>query len=191
MIHDEIGGFFEMPELIDIKEENSCYNYLIQKIDKNYPNFEFIRDGRQALKWILIQNEVEARKNQILIPKYLCESIIQPFSELDLDYAHYEQSDDLSPKINFNIKNSIVLIIDYFGIEQISQDEIQQLLNNGCIVIIDISHSILNTTRFNLVHENIYLFASLRKIFPIPDGGVVYSFQENPKKKKIEESNKL
>ena len=77
-----------------------------------------------------------------------------------------------------DIANSVILIIDYFGTKSVSNKEIRELLDRDNIVIADLSHSILDNSRFSIKHDYYYLIASLRKIFPIPDGGIVYHNNE-------------
>ena len=80
----------------------------------------------------------------------------------------------MNPLINVNIKNSLIYILDYFGVEFIPNKLIIEFLDRGNIVLLDVTHSILNRKRFKMEHENLYLIASLRKMFPIPDGGITY-----------------
>ena len=165
----EIGGFFEFPEFEIINDNDSAHHHLITINNNHY----FLRDGRQAIKSSLL-DIIDVKNKTCFLTSYLCDSILQPFNELNLDIKFYEHNDPLIPLLDSNIKNSIILIIDYFGVEAISNQEIQELLDQGNIVILDISHSILNQNRFSIQHENLYLISSLRKIFPIPDGGIIY-----------------
>jgi len=169
----EIGGFFEFPEFEDINDNDSAYYYLTT-LNNNY---YFLRDGRQAIKSSLIDID-DVKNKTCFLTSYLCDSILQPFNELNLDIKFYEHNDPLIPLLGSNIKNSIILIIDYFGVEAISNQQIQELLDQGNLVILDISHSILNKNRFSLRNENLYIISSLRKIFPIPDGGIIYYNKE-------------
>lgn len=157
----EIGGFFEFPEFDCQNEEDSVYHYLTDVPH----NPVFLRDGRQAIKAVLSNSDI---KNRVCyLPAYLCHSILQPFKELELTVNFY----GMVPVV----RDSVVFIIDYFGTESgITNKEIDMLLDKGNIVIMDITHSIFSKTRFEIQHENYYLIASLRKVFPIPDGGIVY-----------------
>lgn len=112
------------------------------------------------------------------LPSYLCDSMIKPFSELNLNINFFGHEVPLKPLLNKNIENSVILLVDYFGTEYISNKEIEELLNKNNTIIMDLTHSILNKNRFSIKHDNYYIIASLRKIFPIPDGGVVYHSNE-------------
>ncbi len=165
----EIGGFFEFPRFADIDNGDSTYHHLTSL----YENYSFFRDGRQAIKAVL-QNTDEIKNRPCYLPSYLCDSIIQPFTEMNLKVNLYGHEDPLKPILNADIANSVILIIDYFGTESVSNTEIRELLDRDNIVIMDLSHSILDNNRFSIKHDCYYLIASLRKLFPIPDGGIVY-----------------
>jgi phage pi2 protein 07 len=113
------------------------------------------------------------------LPAYTCETVITPFKELGLKINYFHHEDPLKALYNKDIKNSVILFIDYFGTDFVSNKEIQELLENDNIVIMDLTHSILDKSRFSIKHDNYYLIASLRKIFPIPDGGIVYYNGDN------------
>lgn len=158
----EIGGFFEYPEFDCENKNDSVYHYLTD-VPQNYV---FMRDGRQAIKAVL-QNIPDLENKICYLPAYLCHSILQPFKELELNVKFY----GMVPMVG----DSIVFIIDYFGTESvISNKAIDMLLDKGNMVIMDITHSIFSKTRFESQHKDYYLIASIRKVFPIPDGGIVY-----------------
>jgi len=169
----EIGGFFEFPKFDSIDDGDSTYHHLTNL----YENHSFFRDGRQAIKAVL-QNIEEIKNRPCYLPAYLCDSIIQPFTEMNLNVNFFGHEDPLKPILNMDITNSVILIIDYFGTESVSNKEIRELLDRDNIVIMDLSHSILDNNRFSIKHNHYYLIASLRKIFPIPDGGIVYHDNE-------------
>lgn len=165
--HLEIGGFFEFPECDCGNEKHSAYNYLGNGVN----NILFFGDGRQAIKSVLLSVE-DVKRKTCYLPSYLCRSILQPFEELGLRVKFY---DFRSPLGRARRKNgSLVFIVDYFGTENVSEDEINDYLLNGCIVVLDATHSLLDKKRLMINGKNLYIIASLRKIFPIPDGGVLY-----------------
>ena len=122
----EIGGFFEFPEFEDINVKESAHHYLTKLNNNHY----FLRDGRQAIKSSLLDID-DAKNKKCFLTSYLCDSILQLFNELNLDVEFYEHNDPLTPQIDSNIKDSVILIIDYFGVEAVSNLEIQELLNQG------------------------------------------------------------
>jgi len=170
----EYGGFFEFPATSKTVLKESAYQYLVNHDGNEKITPIFVGDGRQAIKLVLQRNLSTLKPMKILLPTFLCKSIIQPFDELGLEFSFYDLEDPLIPVLNFDMKNQCIFIIDYFGIESVSNEKIIDLANNGCFVIIDISHSLLKTKRFEIAHPYVSLVGSLRKLFPIPDGGVLY-----------------
>ncbi len=168
----EIGSFFEFPEFDNDEYTNSALYYLIS-VGENR-NYCFFRDGRQAVKSVLLNTKKLLKKEICYLPAYLCHSILKPFKELNLKVKFYTHKHPLKPILDKNIKNSLIYFIDYFGTEPIFNKNILNLLDKENIVILDITHSIFNRSRFKIEHENLYLVSSLRKVFPIPDGGVLY-----------------
>ncbi|EHP89552.1 hypothetical protein [Methanotorris formicicus] len=168
----EIGSFFEFPDYENVKETNSALYNIKTGYGSNF-NSIFVGDGRQAIKAVLLNFISELKDKKIYLPSYLCGSILQPFKELSLKFDFYGHTHPLRPNINFSLKNSLIYIIDYFGTEVLSNKEIEELSENN-LIILDITHSIFNKKRFKIKSENVIMVASLRKIFPIPDGGVIY-----------------
>ncbi len=168
----EIGGIYEFPTLVGEDPVDSAYEFLTDAFN----NYKFVRDGRQAIKLVLLN--IDGIENlTCYLPAYLCDSILQPFNEMGLDVKFYELEHVLNPVLD-KIENSFIYIIDYFGIETISNKEILELLDRNNVVMLDISHSLLNKNRFSIESEdyaeNYYIISSLRKIFPLPDGGMVH-----------------
>ncbi|WP_343089272.1 hypothetical protein [Methanocalculus natronophilus] len=166
----EIGGFFHFPDIEYIDSKNSVLHYLNNSIGDN--KCLFIQDGRQAIKFVLQQIQDVQQKNCYL-PTYLCHSIIQPFQEMRLNIFFYDHIHPLTQNIDENVYNSIILIIDYFGTEFYLLNQIKKLLENGNSIILDVTHSLLDKSRLQLSHKNLFYISSLRKTFPIPDGGVI------------------
>lgn len=167
----EIGSFFEFPDFDCVDYENSIYTNITK-----YDNYSFFRDGRQAIKVVLLKEN----PNKICyLPSYLCHSILQPFKELNLKVKFYNHEKPLTPLIDYNISDSIIFLLDYFGTECISKKDIEELLDNRNVVILDITHSMFNKNRFSINSENFFMISSLRKTFPIPDGGILYHNNEN------------
>ena len=169
----EIGGFFEFPEYDCYDLTKSVLYALKTCYSKHSHNCLFVRDGRQAIKSVLMSNYRFVKDKKCYLPAYLCSSILRPFRELKLNVKFYPHSHPLKPEINFDLKDSVVFILDYFGVESLSNSEISELARRN-LVILDIPNSIFNASRFNIKERNIFLVASLRKVFPIPDGGAVY-----------------
>ncbi len=171
----EVGGFFEYPDYA----VNDEYDSILKHITNGFGNEElrcnFIRDGRQAITSVLISRERDIKKRTCYLPAYLCSSMLLPFTERRLQVKFYPHQYPLRPKIDLGVKDSLFFINDAFGVPMLSQREIQELEDNGNIIILDTSHSILDQSRFIPHGSDFFIIASLRKMFPIPDGAVVFS----------------
>lgn len=167
----EIGSFFEFPDFDCDDYENSIYANITK-----YGNYSFFRDGRHAIKVFLLKED----PNKIYyLPSYLCHSILQPFKELNLKIKFYNHEEPLTPLIDYDITDSVIFLLDYFGTECISKKNIEELLDNRNVVILDITHSMFNQNRFSINDDNFFMISSLRKTFPIPDGGILYHNNAN------------
>jgi hypothetical protein len=166
----ELGGFFELPEYPCCDKKRSAFSWLTA-LDKG--TAVFVNDGRTAIKAVL-ENVQKKYRKESHIPTYLCNAILQPFEELNLPVTFYSHEHPLKPRLNGTIRNAIILLIDYFGAEPIPNETIREYLDQDNIVIVDNTHSLFNLGRYTIKDENYFLIASLRKMFPIPDGGIVY-----------------
>ncbi|MGA2121586.1 MAG: hypothetical protein ABSG49_06015 [Methanoregula sp.] len=166
----EFGGFYELPEFPCCDSTRSAFSWLTSG-DKG--TAVFVNDGRTAIKAVL-ENLEEKYRREVHVPSYLCYAVLQPFEELLLPITLYPHEHPLKPVIPGTLRKAIILIIDYFGAEPVSNEQIAEYLDQDNIVIVDNTHSLFSPDRFRIQHENFFLIASLRKMFPIPDGGIVY-----------------
>jgi dTDP-4-amino-4,6-dideoxygalactose transaminase len=168
MNYREIGSDFEL----DLKILNKSNNDFLNK-EYNKKNTLFLSSGREALKYIL-KSDISTL-DKILLPAYLCESVLKPVKELDIEFQFYSLNKDLS--INFEDlrdkitkKISHILVINYFGKQQ-NLKNLENLTNDNAVIIEDITHTLFNKDKkYNSAD---YQFASLRKWFSIPDGGII------------------
>ena len=127
----------------------------------------FVFSGRTALETIL-KNMKCVRK--ACLPSYCCDSMIQPFREQGIEVVFYEVSydDGLSVKMRIAPDVEVLLWCNYFGFE-LEMPDLTEFISRGGIVIEDITHSLLSKQVFH--YQSRYVAASLRKWFPILDGG--------------------
>lgn len=177
----EIGGEFTLSsDILKLKDRNDFKKYLNLRKSK----YILFNSGRSALKFYL--KEIYQRKNKnknFLIPSYLCYSVVQPFIELKIPFQFYKINKNLEIDISHLrnlISNSVggALFIHYFGFPQNKYIlKFYDILKSFEIDIVeDITHSIL-TNETGIYGD--YAFSSLRKIFPLPDGGLLKSNREN------------
>ena len=164
----ELGSDFELDTSELSEKEDSIYNYLSSF------HAVYTDSGRSAL--VLLNKKIKS--GTILLPAYLCESVLDVYrgkfplrfyqikKDLSIDYNDFES------KLDRDV--SVVYLLHYFG--QLQSDDFLQLLNDkkqkyGFTIIEDTTHSIFTKSR--TIGD--YCICSLRKWFPIPDGGVLYS----------------
>lgn len=163
----QLGSEFDL-NLHDLKiVPNSVFEYFK---DMNYCLFE---SGRSALKAIA----AVMGGGQVLIPEYICESVIKCFPIDQIAFYKLKENlqidaDDLLNKINRN--TAAVYLMHYFG--SLQPESVLPLLREekekyGFSIIEDTTHSIFSQKQ--TVGD--YCVASLRKWFALPNGGVLYS----------------
>lgn len=134
--------------------------------------------GRAAL-YSILQSLKNRDIRKVLLPDYLCSTIVTTVSTAQLKYAFYRLNESLLPDIE-DVKtkvdeNTAILIINYFGMQNLSDSlsAIKRLSCNIPIIVDDVQalKSYLNSESTDID----YSFTSLRKWLPVPDGGLVRS----------------
>ena len=179
-LNREIGSEF------DISIEFLLNAFHDKKLSQNKIFFEnladiaYLSNGRTAIKFILSHIMKKKQINKCWLPSYLCETIIQPFRELNLNYEFYNLEENLQLDINYLSrrieKNDLVFTMNYFNLVHNNKviEFLRKLKNNDVIIIDDLTHSFLNNNIFSYKISD-YSIISLRKWFGIPDGGIAIS----------------
>lgn len=159
-----IGGEFD----IDISKMG-------QMPEKN--NTSLFSSGRAALFYILksIANAKHKEFSKILLPDYLCQSVIDAVQKSNFKFDFYKINSNLSVDLpdlkNKLSENSIILLINYFGCIDIeNQIENVRSINKDCCIIADNVQAFYSMKQAKQAE---YSFTSFRKIFPVPDGAFV------------------
>ena len=163
-----IGGEFEIQinNLTDVKTSS----------ERLLDGFYTFSSGRAALYHILIFLKKEKKIDKIMLPDYLCPSIVKTVNELDLDIVFYPlnnqlQLDEMRFSALYNNGN-VILLINYFGLtKMIDQINYIKSINSNAIIIEDQVQAFYSFLYDN--HSVDFQFTSLRKTFAIPDGGLV------------------
>lgn len=154
-----IGGEFD----IDI----SCVANTV-----SFANRSLYSSGRAALYNILKHIEEKGTRTTLMLPDYLCESILDAVREFDFKILFYSLNKDLSiDEHDFNSKyvhSSAVLLINYFGCMD-CKNQIAYIRDkdSNALIIQD------NVQGFYAMYQNTdadYYFTSFRKSFAVPDG---------------------
>ena len=134
---------------------------------------QFYDSGRSALKALL--THIPAKR--VLLPGYICESVRDCFNTNEVFYYKINKEMKICWKDVLNkAKNNIDIVYLHFfnGYIDASYNfeeliELQKIYK--FLIIEDTTHSLF--TNKNIVGD--YCVCSLRKWFPVPDGGVLYS----------------
>ena len=162
-----IGGEFQIAVTDILNAQN---RYL------DTPDVYTYSSGRAALYQILKYLKLEKNVNHVLLPDYLCSSVLVPVKELGLDYMFYPIDEvlELEPAkfLEFYKKGTVVLLINYFGLKDLSAqvNYIRSVDEHAIIIEDDVQAYYEFKKELNGVD---FKFTSLRKTFAVPDGGLV------------------
>ena len=140
------------------------------------PDVYTYSSGRAALYQSLKYLRQEKNINHLLLPDYLCSSLLVPVKELGLDYAFYPINEtlELEPSSFQPLYNNgtAVLLINYFGLQDLSsQIKVIRGIDDKAIIIED---DVQAYYEFIKPLDGVdFKFTSLRKTFAVPDGGLV------------------
>ncbi len=141
-----------------------------------FGNCVLTTSGRGALSLLLEQ--VKPRVKSVLLPSYICDSVILPFEQAGYELTYYDVDKYLKPIDIDVIKNSnvgIFLHMGYFGFStnEILSDLISSLKSESVITIEDVTHTLFSQR--NKPIESDFIIGSIRKWFGIPSGGFLAS----------------
>ncbi len=135
----------------------------------------FFRSGRDAIRHI----STFFKNKTVLLPSYCCHSMIEPFIDYNIIYYSIDKNfnivfEDLKFKIEIHHPD-LILIMNYFGLS--NQYDFFELKEKYKFKIIeDVTHIFFNRMMYNEYSD--YYVASLRKWLPIPNGGIILSFEK-------------
>jgi len=122
-----------------------------------------VNSGRNALHCIL----QSLKPAKVLIPRLLCDVILEPFNKLGIPYEFYSINESFKPK-EISLKHgTFLLYINYFGV---CDSVVKELVNRyPSQIIIDNTQAY-----FSKPISGIPTFYSTRKFFGVPDGAYFY-----------------
>ena len=148
------------------------------------PDVYAYSSGRAALFQILKYLKQEKGIIHILLPDYLCSSVLVPIKDLGLESSFYpidEQLELIESEFSQRYKNdTAVLLINYFGLKDLSSQikSIKGIDENAIIIEDDVQAYYEFQKPLGGVE---FKFTSLRKTFAVPDGGLVKTKYHLPK----------
>lgn len=148
------------------------------------PDVYSYSSGRAALYQILKFLKQEKGIAKVLLPDYLCSSVLVPVKDLGLEYAFYPINELLvledAAFRSLYAKNTAVLLFNYFGLQDLSyQIKAIRTIDEHAIIIED---DVQAYYEFKKSLDGVdFKFTSLRKTFAVPDGGLVKTKHHLPK----------
>lgn len=159
----EIGSEFWLEDLT---------SEVVVDIDKGC----YVLSGRTAIDVILQDILKERNVQNVYLPAYCCDSMLQPFRDRGIKIHLYDMrlTDKLEYDIDENKQVDILYVCNYFGYENnVANEIIERFRESGSIVIYDKTHSLFmdNDQTMSLAD---YSIASIRKWLGVVAGAVVW-----------------
>lgn len=132
--------------------------------------------GRSALYYILLDIRERFNVTTVMVPDYLCSSILSAVNKAGFNYEFYHLTDTLvlddEVFSNQYDKSKAVLVINYYGLQTLEQQfSFIKSLDENAIIIEDDVQAYYEFIQDSTIPD--YKFTSLRKTFDSPDGGLV------------------
>lgn len=167
-----LGGEFE----IDLSIQRDAF----QPASDTY----YYASGRTALYQIL--KSLKSRVNKIWFPDWLCHTMVEAAQKAGFEYEFYELSDNFMATVEAldakGFKDGcLVLLINYFGLQDLTTTAkaIKDAYPDAIVIEDDVQAYYCFAEESNPYAD--YRFTSLRKTFPSPDGGLVYTKHPMPR----------
>ena len=144
----------------------------------------YVQSGRQALT-LLSELLWSDGRRRLVLPGFLCESMIEPFGSRDWSIRFSPTDDRLRPDAGSygelsldHAEETVVLIAEYFGrsLDAEAQSAVERWDKAGVTVIEDRTHNLFDDTASTAT----YTFGSLRKLLPVGDGCFVHGLDHSP-----------
>jgi len=178
-----VGGFqnVDMTKLSARCAEKDVFRLPLDA-DGLYTRQVFTNNGRTATIYLLSNCIDVDDTSVILLPDYLCLSVLVAFDAPKVKYRFYKINRDLSidmaslrAQIDEHVKG--IYIIPYFGVpySKATVDELKEIRERtGILLIEDITQALLTSDRERFGFGD-YIVGSTRKWFPMTDGGILAS----------------
>ena len=150
-----IGGYFSL-ETNDGRER--------------HPYALHLNAGRYALEYILRVRQYK----KVYLPYYICDSVLQPFRCLGVEYDFYHINEQLEPAVKLSPgEDEAVLYVNYFGLKNRIASSFCYAYKN---TILDQTQAFYSERGERYDNQRIQCdtFYSCRKYFGVPDGAYLY-----------------
>ncbi len=147
----DIGGDFSFADIGSAVGEAS-FQSALDKLSQEHP-VGMLASGRTAYlnAWLNLK-EGGRPLRRVLLPSYLCYSMLSPFQRLRVRSEHYRvlsdlsvDIDDLSQKVSADMEGTLVVVANYFGFPE-REDllcALSEIRRQGGLVLYDATHSTL------------------------------------------------
>ena len=171
-----IGGepYYSPWKLLTPRKNNIHSNFL-ERFPGKYLTYTY--GGYYSLR-VILQHIKILKEEKVLLPSYLCPTILYPFKELGIKYEFFKVDSNLIIDLNdlskhVDGKTKAIFFINYFGFKQPYEviTALIKLKENGIIIIQDVVQDFYLQSR-DLIGN--YAFMSFRKFFPC-EGSIIIS----------------
>jgi dTDP-4-amino-4,6-dideoxygalactose transaminase len=168
------GEYFYSPGIFFSGKKYSLETDLTNKFPSMF--FSYFAGGNYSITRIL-QHLALKDQDTVLLPSYLCPSILLPFKKAGINFRFYKIDEkleidltDLKNKID--AKSKAVYFINYFGFPQKQEVRtfLKELKTNNIVIIEDAAQSFFS--QFEPTGN--FIFSSFRKFLPV-DGSILIS----------------
>lgn len=140
----------------------------------------YVSSGKAGIYQVLKHIKIEP-KDEVMLPAYLCESMLEAVLESGATPVFYKINSDLSVDRDDLLKrikseSKVLLVTHFFGLYQDLRSMREICDRHGLIMIEDCAHSFFGKiSGYPIGYFGDYSIASLPKFFPVFKGGVLAS----------------
>ncbi|MBD5509459.1 MAG: UDP-2,4-diacetamido-2,4,6-trideoxy-beta-L-altropyranose hydrolase [Lachnospiraceae bacterium] len=178
----EIGSIYEVAPAVTgkrVEAETLCLNH-VEKYGKKHKSYT--ASGREAIELALISLERERPDvpKRCLMPAYMCDSVFAPFRHRGWELIFYavdsglESTGETLFQMILETNPGLVFVHPYYGEDTFSdlRAQLPVFRKSGILVMEDVTQSYYLEAAGQ---EADFVVGSLRKWYPVPDGGFVVS----------------
>lgn len=185
-----IGGFYSLDIETMLKTQQTVENAdeckekygfrLMCDVENNYNQKIYTNNGRTASVYAFNHCREKMKGKKVLLPDYLCLSVISALKAAEAEYDFYHINKDLTIDIDSMEKaitqdTGMIYFIHYFSVPQPKAvtDKIKVLAKTHSLLIMeDITQALFSRDKERMGFGD-YIVGSTRKWYPMTDGGIV------------------
>lgn len=185
-----IGGFYSLDVETMLKTQQTVKNAdeckekygfrLMCDVENNYNQKIYTNNGRTASVYAFNHCREKMKGKKVLLPDYLCLSVISALKAVEAEYDFYHINKDLTIDIDSMEKaitqeTGMIYFIHYFSVPQPKAvtDKIKALAKTHSLLIMeDITQALFSRDKERMGFGD-YIVGSTRKWYPMTDGGIV------------------